>query len=65
MKMIDGRLLIACCALCFAASAFSAESGYRVFVTNEGSGDLTVIDGGTHRVSATWPLGKAARQTVA
>src|SRR3984893_16859380 len=64
MKMIDGRSLIACCALIFAASAFSAEAGYRVFITNEGSGDLTVIDGRTHRVTATWPLGKRPRGVV-
>jgi len=64
MKMIDGRSLIACCALGVAASAFSAEAGYRILVTNEGSGDLTVIDGGTHRVSATWPLGKRPRGVV-
>ena len=64
MKMIDGRSLIACCALVFAASAFSAEAGYRVFVTNEGSGDLTVIDGSTHRVTATWPLGKRPRGVI-
>ncbi len=64
MKMIDSRSLIACCALGFAAAAFSAESGYRVFVTNEGSGDLTVIDGGTHQVTATWPLGKRPRGVI-
>src|SRR5258706_9322964 len=64
MKMIDGRSPIACCGLGVAASAFSAEAGYRIFVTNEGSGDLTVIDGGTHRVSATWPLGKRPRGVV-
>src|ERR1700719_1203528 len=64
MKMIDGRGVIACCALGVAASAFSAEAGYRIFVTNEGSGDLTVIDGSTHRVTATWPLGKRPRGVI-
>ena len=34
---------------------------YRVYVTNEGSGDLTVIAGGTHEVLATIPLGKRPR----
>ena len=34
---------------------------YRVYVTNESSGDLTVIAGGTHEVLATVPLGKRPR----
>jgi YVTN family beta-propeller protein len=38
---------------------------YRVFVTNEGSGDISVIDGAHHTVAATWPLGKRPRGIVA
>lgn len=34
---------------------------YRVYVTNERSGDMTVIDGLTHEVIATVPLGKRPR----
>ena len=34
---------------------------YYVYVTNETSGDLTVIAGGTHEVVATVPLGKRPR----
>ena len=34
---------------------------YRVYVTNERSGDLTVIAGNTHKVLATIPLGKRPR----
>ena len=34
---------------------------YVAYVTNEGSGDLTVIAGGTHEVLATIPLGKRPR----
>ncbi len=34
---------------------------YLVYVTNERSGDLTVIAGGTHEVVATYPLGKRPR----
>ncbi|HIE92776.1 MAG TPA: hypothetical protein EYQ83_07880 [Acidobacteria bacterium] len=34
---------------------------YVVYVTNEGSGDLTVIRGDTHEVTATIPLGKRPR----
>src|SRR5690606_32910177 len=34
---------------------------FRVLVTNERSGDLSVIDGATHEVLATVPLGKRPR----
>ena len=37
----------------------AAPPPYRAFVTNEGSGDLSVIAGGTHEVLATIPLGQA------
>src|ERR1700712_5403176 len=33
----------------------------RIYVTNEVSGDLTVIDSGTYKVIATVPLGKRPR----
>ena len=46
-------------------SAMSAPQEYRIYVTNEASGDLTVIDGTTNRVVATWPLGKRPRGIVA
>ena len=36
-------------------------SGYRVFVTNETSGDLSIIDGTTLEVIGTVPLGKRPR----
>jgi YVTN family beta-propeller protein len=35
--------------------------GYRVYVTNEASGDLTIIDSSTHEVLGTAPLGKRPR----
>lgn len=38
-----------------------SASPYRIYVTNERSGDLSVIDGGTHEVIATVPLGKRPR----
>ena len=41
-----------------ATQEFSAP---RIYVTNEVSGDLSVIDSGTHRVMATVPLGKRPR----
>ena len=37
------------------------KAPYYVYVTNEIGGDLTVIDGGTHQVVATIPLGKRPR----
>jgi len=35
--------------------------GYKIYVTNERSGDLSVIDSATHEVVATVPLGKRPR----
>jgi len=34
---------------------------YHIYVTNEGDGTLSVIDGGTHQLVATLPLGKRPR----
>ncbi|HKP92806.1 MAG TPA: hypothetical protein VJS88_02840, partial [Chthoniobacterales bacterium] len=36
-------------------------TGYRVYVTNERSGDLSVIDGATDALLATYPVGKRPR----
>ncbi len=44
-----------------AAREASSGPSYRVYVTNERSGDLSVIDGRTHEVVATVPLGKRPR----
>ena len=43
------------------AVAVDTDPPYRIYVTNERSGDLTVIAGGTHDVLATVPLGKRPR----
>ena len=43
------------------STATTTPPPYRVYVTNEGSGDLTAIAGGTHEVLATIPLGKRPR----
>lgn len=50
-------------AVFLAAEVESGETArpYRVFVTNERSGTLSVIDGATRRVIATVPLGKRPR----
>ncbi len=43
-------------------SAASAHGGpWRISVTNESSGDRSVIEGATHAVIATVPLGKRPR----
>ena len=53
-------------AICFScvvvAGVLRAESpGYLVFVSNERSGDVTVIDGATDSVVGTFPVGKRPR----
>jgi YVTN family beta-propeller protein len=44
-----------------AEAAPAVASAYRVLVTNERSGTLSVIDGATQKVTATVPLGKRPR----
>lgn len=44
-----------------AASAAKARGAYRIYVTNETSGDLTVIDSAGFEVVGTYPLGKRPR----
>ncbi len=39
----------------------ASPASYRIYVTNEQSGDLTVIDGASSRVIATVPVGKRPR----
>ena len=38
-----------------------ADGDYQIFVSNEKSGDLTVISGGDFKVTATIPVGKRPR----
>jgi YVTN family beta-propeller protein len=45
--------------------AFATGASYRVCVTNEGSGDLSVIDGTNNTVIGRWPLGKRPRGIAA
>jgi YVTN family beta-propeller protein len=44
-----------------AAPAEAEPAGFRIYVTNERSGDMSVIDSKTHEVIATVPLGKRPR----
>jgi YVTN family beta-propeller protein len=50
-----------CAAFAAAIPVSLAASGYQVFVTNERSGDVTVIEGGDLKVLATIPVGKRPR----
>src|SRR5436309_13633498 len=46
---------------CGGTTAPPASAGYRIYITNERSGDLSIIDSATHEVTATVPLGKRPR----
>src|SRR3954467_15271247 len=46
---------------CLSGSASAVPSSCWVFVSNERSGDVTVIDGSSHAVIATIPVGKRPR----
>src|SRR2546429_3104473 len=49
-------ILILCC-----VSLGSPAFAYHIYVTNEKSGDVSVIDGATREVLATIPVGKRPR----
>ncbi len=61
------RKIVSCLALLTAACTKSTPpttetpGGYRIYVTNETTGDLSVIDSNTMEVTATIPLGKRPR----
>src|SRR6476620_2774034 len=55
------RLFVLCVLLAGAVVARAESPGYLVFVSNERSGDITVIDGTTDRVVANFPVGKRPR----
>ena len=56
------RLLVTLSLSIFLVAATHAEPpGYLVFVSNERSGDVTVIDGATDSVVGTFPVGKRPR----
>jgi YVTN family beta-propeller protein len=59
MRYAPLALLLALLAGC--AKQPEKPKGYRIYVTNERSGDLSVIDSETHAVVATVPLGKRPR----
>src|SRR5216117_507276 len=57
---VSARLIL--CVLLAGAIVVRAESpNYFVFVSNERSGDVTVIDGASDAIVATFPVGKRPR----
>jgi len=71
MTMLTPSGRFAVCAACTLVLTFAPtrigwsrnpeKDGYHVYVTNEHSGDLTVIDGTEFKVSAEIPVGKRPR----
>jgi YVTN family beta-propeller protein len=55
------RAIVLCALLAGAIMARAEAPGYFVFISNERSGDITVIDGGTDAVVASIPVGKRPR----
>src|SRR5881628_1557657 len=55
------RSFVLCVVLAGAISTRAEAPGYFVFVSNERSGDVTVIDGSTDAVVASFPVGKRPR----
>src|SRR3954465_6516878 len=63
MNTLSVRTVIAVVSVALFALGAHAQSGrdYQVFVSNEKSGDLTVIDGASFKVTATIHAGKRPR----
>src|ERR1017187_5268591 len=53
--------VLVCSAFLLCSAGSRAADGYQIFVSNEKSGDLTVISGGDFKVAATIPVGKRPR----
>src|SRR4051812_25502195 len=58
MKLIPILAILLC-------AAVARAEGYLIYVTNERSGDLTVIDGETRKPVGTIPVGKRPRGIIA
>jgi YVTN family beta-propeller protein len=59
--MFRCALALAFCALVNAAAGATDAKPFSIYVSNERSGDLSVIDGSSHAVVATVPVGKRPR----
>src|SRR5258708_3483856 len=55
--------IVATLGLLWTVGTTTGQTGgdYQVFVTNEKSGDITVIEGSDHKVATTFPVGKRPR----
>ncbi|MEJ0035767.1 MAG: beta-propeller fold lactonase family protein [Gammaproteobacteria bacterium] len=60
-KLKGALLAVALGALLPVATPAQAAGGYQIYVSNEKSGDVTVIDGATLKAVATFPVGKRPR----
>jgi YVTN family beta-propeller protein len=61
MKTLSQRLVFAVLLCCTSVEDNSAAAAYHVFVSNERSGNLTVIDSDGFQVTASIPVGKRPR----
>src|SRR6267378_591341 len=61
MKCRSGIILSLAAVAAATSLAYAESPSYFVFVSNERSGDVTVIDGTTDAVVATFPVGKRPR----
>jgi YVTN family beta-propeller protein len=61
MALLLGLQALATGTIALSPASAHAAAAYRVFVTNEKSGDITVIDGGDYTVVGTIPVGKRPR----
>lgn len=52
---------VALAALLRATTLARAADGYQIYVSNERSGDVTVIDGASLKAVAKFPVGKRPR----
>jgi YVTN family beta-propeller protein len=57
--MLVAAIAVACAAL--SARPAAAAQNYQVWVSNEKSGDVTIIDGGSLKVMGSMPVGKRPR----
>jgi len=57
----DGSLFFGVILWCSLLSEYLAGGGYQIFVSNERSGDVTVIDGADFKAVAIIPVGKRPR----
>lgn len=60
-RALVGALTLGLASAVAVPATAQAAAAYQVFVSNERSGDITVIDGGDFKVLGTYPVGKRPR----